>query len=471
MGMSKDWISKALVVAGIIYVLAEILANGNLLSVVGSHRVNHEQVEHMEKVMRALSGCGAVILLSNLILPMFRKTSHRIQTLILIAGLMGPFTYLGVQLLVDGIVGSSTRQDRDAGVMAYIYRMGMTNGGIEHSAALVNDQHDPKGKALLASLGLYVFPGSVLGEAITSKKSAYANVIFNAEMNRNDLMPELSKGLWTPFDDKYTAYLNHYEKKINIPSHDQVMADVRRQQDKCIRYRARKDCSQPDFLNGAYVKGEVNKKIKKESGLTVVEDYWLTDRDSFRRAMLFSAIKAAKAKGKAKDIDYPMGRQEFASSPDVTRWLSVIGFPYYFKGMGMSPYFYGYYSDKPRAVAGLAHNLAAIDLDGYQAEQIYRSMIIPPIALFLSLFFATLNIISLLASWITVRVKGRWSGLVVRLALVMLAAIGPLFMSNAISQSKWYEMITVGMSQASPIRYYVATWILHVEPYIGYLVR
>ena len=469
--MSKDWITKALVVAGVIYVIAEIIANANLLTVVGNHHVSQDAVEDMETLMRVLSGCGAVILLSNLILPLFRQTQHRVQALVMIACLMGPITYLAVQLLVDGIVGHATREDRDAGVMAYIYRMGMTNGGIEHSAALVSNQFDPKGKALLASLGLYVFPGSVLGEAITSKKAAYANVIFTAEVKREDLRIELSQGLWKPFDDKYNDYLDRYQAKISIPSHDAVMADVRRQQDKCIRYRARKDCNSPDFLSGDYVKGEVNKKIKKESGLTVVEDYFLTDRESFRRAMLFSAIKAAKAKGQAKDIDYPMGRQEFAASPDVSRWLSVIGFPYYFQGMGMSPYFFSYYADKPRAIAGLTKNLAQIDLDGYQAEQIYRSMIIPPIALFLSLFFATLNIISLLASWVTVKMPGRWAKLGVRLALIVLAAVGPLFMSNAISQSKWYELITVGMSQASPLRYYVATWILHVEPYIGYLVR
>ncbi|MBD8088882.1 hypothetical protein IFT48_02735 [Pseudomonas fluorescens] len=469
--MSKDWITKLLVLAGVIYVIAEIIANANLLTVVGSHHVSHEAVEDMEKLMRVLSGCGAVILLSNLILPLFRKTRHRVQALVLIAGFMGPFTYLAVQLMVDGIVGNSTRAERDAGVMAYIYRMGMTNGGIEHSAALVADRYDSEGKALLGSMGLYVFPGSVLGEAITSKKPTYAKVIFTAEMNRDDLKGELSHALWRPFDDKYNDYLDRYQEKISIPSHELVLADVRRQQDKCIRYRARKDCNTPDFLNSDYVKKEVNKKIKKDSGLTVVEDYWLTDRESFRRAMLFSAIKAAKAKGQAKDVEYPMARQEFANSPDVSRWLSVIGFPYHFKGMGMSEYFWGYYADKPRAIAGLTQNLLAIDLDGYQAEQIYRSMIIPPVALFLSLFFATLNIISLLASWITIRLPGRWYKLGVKVSLVGLAAVGPLFMSNAISQSKWYEMITVGMSQISPLRYYVATWILQVEPFIGRLVN
>lgn len=469
--MRKDWLTRSLVVAGALYVLAEIIANAGLLSIVGDHQVNHKDVEAMEKIMRALSGCGAVILVSNLVLPLFAKSKRRLQIFCMIVGLVGPLTYLGVQLMVDGIVGQSSRADREAGVMAYIYRMGMTNGGIPHSANLVSDRYDPQGKAMLASLGLYVFPGSVLGEAMSSRKADYARVIFTAEMERSGLKSDLSWGLWKPFDEKYSEYLARYEDQIAVPSHESILSHVRMQEAKCIRYRARKDCGTPDFIHSSYVKNEVNKKIRKDAGFAVVEDYWLSDRDSFRRAMLYSAIKAAKAKGKAKDVAYPMGRQEFANSDDVSRWLSVIGFPYYFKGMGMSEYFAKWYSDKPRAISGLTKNLLAIDLDGYQAEQIYRSMIIPPIALFLSLFFATLNIISLMAAWITRRVSGRWPRLGIQVLLLVLAAGGPLLMSNAISESEWYQMITVGMSQLSPVRYYVATWILHIEPIIGFLAR
>lgn len=465
--MTRDWTMKALAMLAMLYVAFEVFANAHLLSAVGAAYIDQSAVEDMEKIMRSLSGVGAVVLIANLALPLLKSTRRRIKAFVIIASIVGPLTYLSVQLLVDGIVGRSEASDRQAGVMAYLYRMGMTNGSVP--GALVLDDASPTNqKALLASIGLYVFPGSVLGRALLEHQMDYSKRIFKAELERPDMTQHLSKVLWSPFNAKYRAYLKHYEEQIATPSYDMVMADVRRQEERCVRYRARKDCGTPGFVTSDYVKAEVNKKIRKEAGFPVVEDYWLADRDSFRRAMIFSALKSAKSKGKARDIPYPMGRQEFAASQDADRWLSFVGFPYYFKGMPLSESLRAWGADKSRAIAGLEQNFRAVDLEGYQAEQIYRSMIIPPIALFLSLFFATLNLASLVSGVIT---KGRRAGFKLGVHAVILTglALAPVLLSNSVSQSEWYMTITAGMPEASPLRYYVACWLMQVEPIIGWL--
>ncbi|MFK4132254.1 hypothetical protein ACI2KR_08165 [Pseudomonas luteola] len=481
----ENFITGLLLVLGVLYLAVELFINGSMVSYTAIE-VNPSDLQNIEKTMRTLSGIGASLLVANVLVGLFPNSQRKLMMVILTFCIVTPTVYVSIKVLVDGLVERSSTDDRKLAAYTYLYKMGLKNGTLKSDAmgpfadgeaSGLKHRDQTERSALLASMGIFALPGGSIDRTFKDGGEALSQKIYTKELTAfpQNVHRFLKWGTDLSLPDMYKDYLTEFEKPLGsdgVQFKDKVedirtslARQVESKREACLRYRVnRKDCkSFSQFSQAADVQQEVHKRLVKQLGIPIPRTYLINSPELFREAIRTGFINDQRAKG--KKVPYPLSFDEFLKQKEVKLAIAGSTFPYYMDGLNPLR-FEGIFKNIGGSAKSMASHMLHMDYSGEEGKSIYRLMYIPLIGLFLSMFFATLNIVSMAAGLITYRAKSPYLKAGFKVFMLSVALVYPLTMSNKVSESDWYQSHAKELKDYSLERYYVSKWMIHIEPRI-----
>lgn len=236
--------------------------------------------------------------------------------------------------------------------------------------------------------------------------------------------------------------------------------------------------SYEEFVNQPEIKNTIKNEVAKKNGIEITKDFNPASRNSFTNAIKGSAnskfIGAFNKETTEKyGVQIPVGitnRDIFYSQASVQKILKdKLGVMYV---DGIKPDM-NKEQFKTIAVTSIAKNVATEflnkDLNSVEGKKIVKAMIVPPIALFLSLFFGFVNAVILIKTIISKVLKVKNVNMVsniIAIAFIAILITIPAMLSNKYTESDSYVKVYGNMKEYNVFMAESVNWIMKLEPFV-----
>jgi hypothetical protein len=468
----------------VLYLLAEFSFNARLLDVAGGSSTDAE-VEALEFWGKSLSGVAATLLIGRLLSHRLRL--HALAALI-VASPAIPAVYWGQGALIDHLVERSSNQERQIATYVTLVPTALINriADLEHYNLTEQEFASPAAKTFFA-----LFPALAYSSP---------SVIRSIDRQLEELLRskvERSLGDAHGFHNKvFLNAINETKRIYNksyVPASEKAVssADTKAHWDE---YRANlaKAGIDPYVVKENDRRRVVHHLQKKD--LPVPDDFQLNDRAAFDQAILkkhsksgarsFSA-EASKELGFDTTMGPGLNWVAFAAHPDIQRKVTTElrksipdgSFPK-FINLNWSPAEVERQFYRP-LVASLTtqalgqfraaeKSYARGAVNGDRAEKAVRATLVPPIALFFSLFFSVFNVLGLAVDG-AARLSGGepnvWLMNGLRAALLAAIVVVPMQFTNPVVESGAFKTLVKKIDEQgkTPLSLYL-TWVVKAEP-------
>lgn len=486
-------------IINLMYISFEFLFNFSLLNTVGSSSSTIDDIHKIENIGRFLAASGFTLLCWKFINAKgynkrwkYKKLSWIMVTLISFFGF-----YNGQEKYIDYLARSFEPETKQKIHDMYLLKQGLLTGSVvlQNVPYNINQANNPESKTFIAGIALFMINNDKTLDYIRKNSEPIARHIYVNELKDS---PEKFYHVYKPLIEKVDAVFSDYFKINNKRKDDAKQAkkiadNSFPKMHKQLKYKykySRSRLSYTSYVNTREIKDLIKSKIRSEYRLTVTRDFNPMDRNSYSRALIGSVtdIYDTEYQNTVKNnefgIDIPLGidyREEFYQHPQIVSLFKKTLGPFYFNDKELGGYAFRdldpaldkklilYNANTIGNALAIDHN--KVDLNSEGVTDIIKAMIVPPIALILSMFFGFMNLF-LIVKNISFKIfeklnkSPKKNANIVMYSLIFSLLMFPLILSNSYTETKAYQGIYKNMSKHSFLIAFSANWILKFEPFV-----
>lgn len=490
-----------MIVINLIYVSAEFIFNFVLLNT-ASTQVELNDIHTVEILGRSLAAFGFTFIFWKTIQNANMKTLKKVLLMAVITCVTYPAFYFGQAKFVNSLAENSSLETREQMNDLFLLKQGLINGSLQLNTVPYNEaiKDLPESKTFISNISLFMLNNEAVKNYIKSNKEKLAANVFIAEVQNNPKKySELYSSVYYAADDMYRSwYAINEQKKVNIKKAGYVVDRSYADMEKKLKWKYRKEhdmsayvgMSYTQYVNTASMKALIRDEVKKTHNMDLTRDFNAADINSLRAAMqgsVYDQYAKANVEMKAKYgfviPDNLSSREEFYALPGVQKMLKEKLGNLYFPNNYGDTALRGLDKETDNIIvknnaetigAGLAKEFLKKDLNSPEVTSIVKAMIVPPIALILSLLFAFINLFILVKSiaekLMIHRVKKpkMYSNVVVAVLVGLLISF-PMVLGNKYTESESYQKVYANMDAYNPLMAHCVDWIMKFEPFVyGY---
>lgn len=478
----------ALILATLTYLLTELAFNAYLLDVAGGVSDIHD-IEKVEHIGRIISGVAAALAVcGSFIFPVLaRKGASMGKYLAASAIIGGPIiigVYQGEKKLVDMLVAKSTVEERRTAAILSVAAHQLRRDGLEIRGIDLGEDvlATPEGKAFVALFATVVFQLPEVEKVVDRQLDVIVRRVVADSLGTLDGFYDTAyatplKGLEAKFHayadaaDKYGAAKDRYGSKAH-----KAWAD----------YEAslKKHGMTPQTVKGHYYE-RVRREVRA-SGVPVPRDWSPRDRDGF-----YAAFRDAYQREMNSKLDRGMQEagltrgelpltlktfDQFVTHPAIQkRWKDQIGFEVSAtlkNGMSKDAFDKGVFQPLVTQIA--RGKIADLQADAVHfeeggrlwtlGEESMRSVIVPPLALGLSMLGAIVHLckVMLYSLKMILPYSRVW---MISMAVFGVLAVAPFGATNAITKTNTYLNVERAALDSGRITPYLYRWVVQSQAY------
>lgn len=483
-----------LLVINLVYVLAEFLFNFVLLNTTSS-QVSLDAIHTVELLGRSLAAFGFTFIFWKLIDSKNFAVAKKIVLITFVSVIAYPAFYFGQERLVNHLAESSSLETREKLHDIFLLKQGLIGGGLQLDSVPYNEaiKDLPESKTFITNIPLFMLGNDVVLNYIKKERANVAAHVFKTEvLNNPSKYVDVYNNAFYKVHQQYLDYNHFYQMRdLDIRKAKDRVVPGYAKMEKDLRYYYKRD---PDgkrsgrsfdaYVNMPKVKDKVKTEIWKKYNVRLTNDFNPATLEGMQRGFAVSVYNQyAESKRKTERetglvLPEYLTMEQFKSHPQVLAKLKKEMGEYYIEGL------YSQWQNrsdddtkilvKNNAVAigkAVSSSFLKQDLTSPEVTSIVKAMIVPPIALILSLSFGFINIFILIKSIsnkiMVGRVKNakRYSNLLV-VSLVALMFIMPASLSNKYTESVAYEKVYSKMESYNNGMAVSVDWIMKLEPFV-----
>lgn len=483
-----------MVAINIIYVSAELVFNFILLNT-ASTQVKIEDIHSVEVLGRSLAAFGFTFIIWKIIQGLNYSNLNKILLIAIASTISYPLFYFGQEKLVNTFAENSSLETREKMNNIYLLKQGLINGSLQLNTVPYNEEIKdlPESKTFITNIPLFMINNDKVMNYTKDNKEKIANLVFKNEVLNNPIKyVNIYNEAVNEIHKKYLQFSSATQsKKTNITNIinlvDKQYADL----DKYLNWRYRKENDIPEFLGmsfNEYVKTEqiqkvVKDKIKEKTGKVIDGTVDATSSMALKKSMIRNLEekyeKLNSSYAEETGVNMPVGdltKEEFLNHPEIQKALKKELGPLYVK---MDFKEYSFTDNIVEEDVVLIKNNAEIigsqiakeflnnNLDSEDSVSIVKAMIVPPIALFLSLIFAFINFFILIKSILDKNIKDNkklTNGIVLGLVFMLLSF--PMVLNNKYTESDSYLKVFKNMEDYNFVVAKSVHWVMKFEPFV-----
>lgn len=482
-----------------IYVLAEFLFNFVLLNT-ASTEVKLDDIHSVEIIGRSLAAFGFTFIFWKLIQNRNMKTLKKVFLMIAVSLVAYPSFYYTQERLVNSLANNATLETRQKLHDLFLLKQGLISGALKLDNIPYNTEikNLPESKTFISNISLFLLNNNAVHNYMEKNRLEVATNIFkNDVIDNSDKYVDLYNAATYDIGLLYNDYTRNSEmRRIEMSKaansveefYPKMSEDLQWYYRKSRNMNENKGMSYQQFANKDSSKDLVIQKIKEKKGIKLDRNFDPSNIESVKAAFaryVYNQYEEGKAKFK-KEHGYvlPEGledRYDFYMNPIVQNKAKEAMGAYYvdeiyrhyanfFKG-GTVDIVIRNNADK--VANAVAQDFVKKDLMSNDVTSVVKAMIVPPIALFLSLFFAFINIFILIKSVIKKVLENRmkpesvkrYSNVIVGI-LVLALFLFPATLTNKYTESLAYQKVYSNMKENGTLVAMSVNWIMKLEPFV-----
>lgn len=480
-----------------LYVIAEFLFNFVLLNT-ASTEVKLEDIHSVEILGRSLAAFGFTFIFWKLIQNKNMKTLKKVFLMLAVSVIVYPAFYYTQQGVVNTLAENSSVQTREKLNDLFLLKQGLISGAIKLDNIPYNTEIKdlPESKTFLTNISLFLLDNEAVHNFMKKNREAVAvNIFKNDVIDNSDKYVDVYNNAMYKIGEMYKDYYATSEmRRINMSKAADSVDDFypKMQEDLQWYYKKSKHSSEyrgqtyQQFTNTDSVKDMVIQKIYDKKKIRLDRKFDPSNVESVKAAFaryVYNQYEDGKVKFKQQNgYSLPDGianKYDFYMNSTVKNKAKEAMGAYFvdeiyahyandFKG-GMIDVVIRNNADK--IAAAVAKDFIKKDLMSADVTSIVKAMIVPPIALFLSLLFAFINIFILIKSVLqkvmsntSVHAK-KYSNIIVGILIVALFMF-PATLANKYTEAPAYQKVYSNMQENGAIVAMAVDWIMKLEPFV-----
>lgn len=461
------------------YLLLELSFNARLLDVAGG-APNAADLEGVEFFGRILSGIGAALLIWKLAHKHVRRDNYGL--LMLCCLMVVPLVFVGQRLLIDYLVDRSDGEQRQRAVLVATLRVAAQQNVVQFRGLDMDDETkaSPAGKTLLTVFPALFYGADKVHESVEKHLTDVVAGAAHAQIGGpqkayNDFYLPVANEIRRMYNDQYVPASNKFSAaEAGAKSPDQAWHE----------YMSELENRRIDPYGANEMQRRVVIKRLRKSGVHVHDDFQLGDEEAFRAAFPSTrrsfSDRVSQALGFKSNLPPGLSFAQFASHKDIRSValsrikqrrpdLAIQAAPDLnaseddFNRRVYDPMVKDFVQQRVRALTGQAEMYVKDKAFAEQGREAVRAMLVPPLALGLSLFFGLLNLVGLLASLVPTAI----AQIAVRLVSTCAIVVGPFFSNNSLTESPGFAVLQQELKEQRPVSAVFIRWLVAAEP-LGY---
>lgn len=488
------------VLINIIYIGLEFIFNFSLLNIVGSPDTTIEDIHKIEDIGRFLAASGFTLLLWKLIQSKGINDRWNRNVIIGLLITLGSFYgfYITQEKIIDYTARNFSPETTKNLYNLYLIKEGLLSGHLALQNIPYNEENSktPESKTFLITLPLFMINNQKSLNYIEKNKEKISNHIYKNKIIYN---PKKYIGIYqTPIlklDEVYEKYkvinINRNKDiqqsyKIANESYPKMHSELKRK----YRY-SRSRLSYSKYVNTNEIKNLINRQIRNKYRIDITRDFNPMDKKSYSNAIVGSIIDNYEREYQSQlinnnyDVKVPLGlksRIDFYNHIEVINFLKNKQGDFYipFKNMGGDIFRLNNGTDRnhniiiansEKIAKALTKKNISADLKSEAVIDVIKSIIVPPIALILSIFFAFMNLFLVIKNIFSSIFKFfgdnyNIKSLILMYSLVFILLLFPVVLNNSFTETKSYKNLYSNMKEYSFFIAFSANWILKFEPFV-----
>lgn len=484
-------------VINILYIAAELVFNSILLNT-ASTQIRLEDIHSVEILGRSLAAFGFTFILYKFFESKFKLTLHKLILMVVISLTAYPLFYLAQEFAVNSIADNSSLETRKKMNDIFLLKQGLINGSLQLNTVPYNEEIKdlPESKTFITNIPLFLMSNDKVLEFTNKNKDKIATLVFENEV-LNSPMKYVS--IYTSAILKLNMQYKQYSsantsRLMKLKNVDNLVNNQYEDLIKYLTWRFNKENDTQKYIGMSfnnYIKTEeiqnvIRKKIKEKTGKSVSGFIDVSSSSALKGSLKVSINEGftnmLNVVEKETGFKIPAGlnsRVEFINNKEVQKILkSKLGSLYV--EMNLNEHSFNdndvnadlelIKKNAKKIGEKMAHDFLNSDLSTAKGASIVKAMIVPPIALFLSLFFALINTAILLSGLINRYTKFNkdnsksfYSNLIVLFAFIGLASL-TIFVDNEYTQSESYVKVLKNLEDSNIVLAKSVDWIMKAEP-------
>lgn len=373
----------ALILLNLVFLVLSMAFNAKLLSLGGSD-ITLAYFNKIAEIGQLLSSFGFTLIIWRVL--SFRRQGKALAKAWLISFLIAyPSAYVAQDMVSAYIANNLSHPYKVASLYAYVAKKEFSSRlDVAENNGDQNQKATGAERAFLVNLGILLNPDSAYIQKIDSNFSGYATAVFTRYIGRHS-------------EDFYSRYENASIQSIK---------DITKiySQNESYRISGLSFPKTPTALTSPINSGNI-----------------AADNENYANS-LPHGIKTMAQIERQKNI-HVMAKDRLG--------------PLYVNGMDLlsnKEKFLGYV---PSIASNMASEITATDINGAQGQMVVKNMIFLPIALFTSLFFGVISLVTLIFELIKLK-TGQTSKIKTRICIIAVFLLAPLVIGNEIISSEAY---------------------------------
>lgn len=486
------------IVINIFYILFEFIFNFYLLNIVGDQKTTMDDINQIELIGRFLAASGFTLLLWKFIQA--KNINYKWNKSFFVGIFITAISFYGFYITQEKVIDYTARNLSES-TTKRLYNLFLLKEGLISGTVILQDipynegnANTAESKTFLINLPLFMISNDKTYNYIEKNKKIISNHIYKYKVsNHPEDFEHIYREPVAKLDSVYAEY-----KRTSIRRDDHIRESKRigeesfkpmhRELKKKYKY-SKSRLSYQNYINTNEIKSIIKDKIKYNYNLYITRDFNPNSQQSYSNAITGTIIDAyqkeydQKVAESGHDLNIPFGvkdRTAFYNHPKIVNFLKKEQGDFYIPLRNMGDRMFRFnYLESQQVIVDNAEKIAKaitkehinIDLKSDEVISIVKSMIIPPIALILSLFFGFMNlflILKMLSSKIFsyfTRHNNKLS-LVFMYSCVSMLLFLPLVLNNSYTNTVSYQTIYKNMSDDNYFIAFSANWILKFEPFV-----
>lgn len=486
------------IVINIIYILFEFTFNFSLLNIVGSNKTTIDEINQIEDIGRFLAASGFTLLLWKYIQAknINRKWNKSFFVGIFITVISFYGFYISQEKIIDYTARNLSEQTAKSIYNLYLLKEGLISGTVVLQNIPYNEDnaHSAESKTFLITLPLFMISNQKTLNYIEKNKEQISTHIYKYKITSS---PRSYEYIYKEPISKLDSFYNSYKKTTDNRNKDinkgtKIANDTfqKMQSELKKKYRySRSKLTYQNYIRTSEIKSLIKNKIYSKYRLNITRDFDPNSKQSYSNAITGSISDGYQSEFNSKmnsseyAVNVPLGiktRNEFYNHPNIVKLLKEKQGDFYipFKGMGLDIFRYNEPSNQKliidnssRIAKAISKQYVNVNLKSENVIQIIKSMIVPPIALILSIFFGFMNLF-LILKILSAKIFSYFTKYYNNMSLIFMYSsitallILPLVLNNSYTEKKSYKSIYENMYDYNFFIAFSANWILKFEPFV-----
>lgn len=487
-------------IINILYISFELLFNFTLLNVVSNVNTSPTDIQDIENIGRFLSASGFTLLCWKLIYS--NEINKKWNSSIIIGAIITLavfFSFYKIQdKYIDHLARSFTNETKQNIYDIYLLKKGLLTGSVSLQNIPYNTTlaDTAESKTFITGLPLFLAHNDKMLSYIRDNREKLTSHIYANDLRENThIYSPIYEKVYGITDQFYVKYLATTKSMISgmqsaSTTGENSYSKMHKQLQKKYKY-TRTRLSYSSWINTPEIKQLISNTVYSQYKLRITKDFNPMNKISYKNALIYSVQSNYTDSFNSKlssEKDFPkvplgiLDKDIFYKHPEMISFLKRNLGSLYFESPALNKYSFRSNERRREDKILINNNSANIgksiakehiskNLNSEEIHSIIKGMIVPPIALILSIFFAFINFI-LLIKELSFKIFTKFNkspkmySNIIMYYFVFLLLTLPLIISNSYTEKDSYKRVYSTMEDNSKIIAFCSDWILRFEPFV-----